>query len=161
MSLQATALVRGRTRTFDPFARVRRSLLGRNRPLAQMLAAGFISTCGDRLHQVALAALILGATNSMVSAGLVFVISTLPYALFGLPLGALIDRWDRRSTLIGADLVRAGLVVLIPFVAPISLPLVYALLFALACATMTFNPARQAVVPELVTADELGSANTL
>jgi MFS family permease len=76
--------------------RWRSSLLGRNRPLSRMLLAGLISRSGDRLHQVALAALVLGLTNSMVSAGLVFVVSMLPYALFGLLVGALVDRWDRR-----------------------------------------------------------------
>jgi len=159
MSSLAPAL--GRARPQRVLGRLRGSLLVRNRPLGRMLLAGFISTCGDRLHQVALAALILGATNSMASAGLVFVVSTIPYALFGLPVGALVDRWDRRKTMIGADLVRGVLVATIPLAAAVSLPLVYGLLFCLTCATMLFNPARQAAVPDLVEPDELQAANTL
>src|SRR5229473_3042891 len=126
-----------------------------------MPVAALVSTCGDRLHQVALAALVLGMTDSMASAGLIFVVSTIPYALFGLPVGALVDRWNRRTAMISTDLVRGLLVLGIPFAVVINLPLVYALLFCLTCASMVFNPARQASIPELVAADDLASANTL
>ncbi len=126
-----------------------------------MLLAGFISTIGDRLHQMAMAALILGMTDSMASAGLVFVVSTIPYALFSLPAGALVDRWDRRLTMVCADLVRGILVVLIPLAALVHLPLVYVLLFLLTCATLAFTPARQAMVPDLVAPEELSGANSL
>src|SRR6266852_874140 len=130
-------------------------------PLRRMLLAALVSTCGDRLHQVALAALVLGMTNSMAAAGLIFVVSTIPYALFGLPVGALVDRWNRRTAMISTDLVRGLLVLGIPFAVVINLPLVYALLFCLTCASMVFNPARQASIPELVAADDLASANAL
>ena len=140
---------------------LRNSLLGRNRGLARLLVASFISTTGDRLHQMAMAALILALTNSMVSAGLVFVVSMLPYALFGLVAGALVDRWDRRRTMVIADLVRGVLVATIPLAAMVSLPLVYLLLFALTCATIAFNPARQASLPDLVAPDDLQAANSL
>lgn len=126
-----------------------------------MLLAALVSTCGDRLHQIALAAVVLGITDSMVSAGLIFVVSTIPYALFGLPAGALVDRWDRRTAMIGADLFRGVLVLGIPVAIAINLPLVYGLLFCLTCATMVFTPARQAAIPDLVTVEQLSSANTL
>jgi MFS family permease len=141
--------------------RLRGSLISRNPALGRMLLAGFVSTSGDRLYQVALAALVLAMTNSMASAGLVFVISTLPYVLFGPIMGALVDRWDRRATMVYSDLARGLLVVLIPLAATISLPLVYVLLFMLTCATIAFTPARQSSVPDLVSAEELPAANTL
>src|SRR6266508_890768 len=158
MSSQAVVLP-GRRQALA--GRFRASLPGRHPALMRMLLAGFISSSGDRLHQVALAALILGMTNSMASAGLVFVVSALPYVMFGLLVGALVDRWDRRTTMVLADLVRGVLVILIPLAATISLPLVYPLLFALTCATIAFHPARQSSVPDLVGADELSSANSL
>jgi MFS family permease len=146
---------------FAPVDRPAGALIRRNPALRRMLLAALVSTCGDRLHQVALAALVLGMTDSMASAGLIFVVSTIPYALFGLPVGALVDRWNRRTAMITADLVRAVLVLGIPVAVVINLPLVYALLFCLTCATMVFNPARQAAIPDLVAAEELSSANTL
>jgi MFS family permease len=136
-------------------------LIRRNPAVRRMLLAALVSTCGDRLHQVGLAALILGMTNSMVAAGLVFVMSALPYALFGLPVGALVDRWDRRTAMIATDVVRGVLVLGIPVAALVNLPIVYGLLFCLTCATMIFQPARQAAVPDLVAVDEVASANML
>jgi DHA3 family macrolide efflux protein-like MFS transporter len=146
---------------FVPGARIGGTLVRRNAALRRMLLAALVSTCGDRLHQVALAALVLGMTDSMASAGLIFVVSTIPYALFGLPVGALVDRWNRRTAMISTDLVRGVLVLGIPFAVVVNLPLVYALLFCLTCASMIFNPARQAAIPDLVEPDDLSSANTL
>src|SRR5713226_6172062 len=160
MSSLAVAPARSAKR-LAPLDRLAGSLIMRNPALRRMLLAALVSTCGDRLHQVALAALVLGMTNSMASAGLIFVVSTIPYALFGLPVGALVDRWNRRITMITADLVRGVLVLGIPIAVVINLPLVYALLFCLTCASMVFNPARQASIPDLVAADELSSANSL
>jgi MFS family permease len=160
MSSLAVAPARS-VRRFLPVDRLGGSLVRRNSALRRMLLAALVSTCGDRLHQVALAALVLGMTNSMASAGLIFVVSTLPYALFGLPVGALVDRWNRRTAMFSTDLIRSVLVLGIPFAVIVSLPLVYALLFCLTCASMIFNPARQAAIPDLVEADDLSSANTL
>ena len=63
--------------------------------------------------------------------------------------------------MIAADVARGVLVLGIPLAAVVNLPLVYALLACLTCATMVFNPARQAAIPELVAAEDLSSANTL
>jgi MFS family permease len=135
------------------------ALLVRNRPLRLMFFAGLVSGFGDRLSLVAMAALILARTDSMLHAGLAFVVSTLPYVLFGLFAGTLVDRWDRRRCMVGADLVRIALVALIPFAAEASLTAVYALLFAATCAKMVFTPAQQAAVPDLVAKEDLLAAN--
>ena len=86
MSSQAVVLP-GRRQALA--GRFRASLPGRHPALMRMLLAGFISSSGDRLHQVALAALILGMTNSMASAGLVFVVSTLSEGRRGLNMATL------------------------------------------------------------------------
>lgn len=158
MSIQAASAPRSRWSTRGLLAE---SALARNADLRRILVAAFISSCGDRLHQVALATVILAMTNSLVSAGLVFAVSMLPYVLFGLPVGALVDRWDRRTAMVVSDLSRAAIVLALPIVAFISVPLVYPLLFALTCATMVFHPARQAAVPDLVDPDDIGQANIL
>lgn len=139
----------------------RKTLWGRNPALRAVLAASLVSTLGDRLHQVALAALVLAETGSLASAGLIFFVSTLPYVLFGLATGPLVDRLRPRTVLVGADLTRVLLVLGILAIAPLSLPLVYMLVFGVACMTMAFAPAQQAVVPLLVEGDELTSANAL
>ncbi|HLZ27520.1 MAG TPA: MFS transporter [Chloroflexota bacterium] len=137
------------------------ALGGVNGSVRRLVLASFLSTAGDRIHQVALVALVLSVTSSLADAGLVFVVSTLPYLLFGLVSGALVDHFDRKHTLLAMDLVRAVIVLLIPLAAATSLPMVFALLFLLTCASMVFNPAEQAAVPEFVTGDELTAANSL
>src|SRR5438132_12416272 len=138
MSSLAVAPARSVQR-FVPVARVGGSLIKRNSALRRMLLAALVSTCGDRLHQVALAALVLGMTDSMASAGLIFVVSAIPYALFGLPVGALVDRWNRRTAMISADLIRGVLVLGIPLEVGINLALVDELRLCLTCAAMGFS----------------------
>src|SRR6266567_1919010 len=134
---------------------------GLNGPVRRLLLASFLSTAGDRVHQVALVALILSVTGSLAQAGLVFIVSTLPYLLFGLVSGAIVDHFDRRRTLLTLDVARAAIVLAIPFAAGLSLPLVYPLLFLLTCCGMVYKPAEQAAVPELVKGEELIRANSL
>lgn len=136
-------------------------LAGVDPPFRRLLLASFLSAAGDRVHQVALVALIVGVTGSLAQAGLVFVVSTLPYLLFGLVTGALVDHYDRRRILVSMDVVRAVIVVVIPFAASVNLSLVYPLLFLLTCASLVFGPAEQASIPDLVNRAGLTRANSL
>jgi MFS family permease len=56
---------------------------------------------------VAYPLLVLAETHSPAKAGVVGFAQTLPYMLFYLPAGALVDRWDRKRTMVVADAVRA------------------------------------------------------
>jgi MFS family permease len=93
--------------------------------------------------------------------GLMLGITLLPAALFGLLAGVYVDRWNRRSTMIVADLVRAALVASIPFVARHGIGWVYAIAFVVSSVSLFFIPAKRASIPDLVPADELMAANSL
>jgi MFS family permease len=56
---------------------------------------------------VAYPLLVLAETHSPAKAGIVGFAQTLPYMLFYLPAGALVDRWDRKRTMIVTDAIRA------------------------------------------------------
>jgi MFS family permease len=73
--------------------------------------AGACGQLGDAFQFVALLwyAVVLGGPLGVMVARIA---TTLPALLFGLPGGLAADRWDRRRTLIAADLVRG--VVLVP-----------------------------------------------
>jgi DHA3 family macrolide efflux protein-like MFS transporter len=120
-----------------------------------------VSIVGDKINQVALLIMVYRATGSFAQMGLVFALTFLPAALFGLVSGPLVDRWDRRRTMIAADVIRAGLVIMIPFAAPLGLWTVYALAFASATVSLLFEPSRMALVPAVVEQDELMAANAL
>ena len=119
-----------------------------------------ISLFGDRIHQVALAFLILRATNSPIAVGGVFLVATLPNLLFSPIAGTLVDRWDHREVMIVSDLLRAGIVLLIPIAAVVNLWLVYPLVFLVTTVSIFFRPAKMAILPRLVASDDLVAANS-
>ncbi|HEV8639324.1 MAG TPA: MFS transporter [Chloroflexota bacterium] len=138
-----------------------RHLIVRNATVRRIVAAGLVSGLGDRLTTVALATLVLALTGSIAQTSLVYAASAAPYVLFGLVAGALVDRWDRRASMVRADLARAVLVLCIPWAAGVDAPLVYALVFGVTCARIVFVPSQQAIVPELVAPGDLTAANSL
>lgn len=86
----------------------------------------------------------------------------LPYLLFGLVLGALIDRVRRRPVMIASDLARAGLLCLIPLLwwsGHLSLPILLLLVAVLGTATLINDSASQAFVPRLIPSAALQSAH--
>ncbi len=121
----------------------------------------FVSMIGDKINQIAMAMMVYAVTGSMFQMGLMLGITLLPAALFGLLAGVYVDRWDRRRTMIWADLVRAGLVAVIPFVARFGIGWVYVIAFMVSSVSLFFIPAKRAIIPDLVPADELMAANSL
>ncbi|MEK6719239.1 MAG: MFS transporter [Chloroflexota bacterium] len=134
--------------------------LALNPSFSALWAGQLVSLLGDRIHQIALAFLVLGATNSAIALGAVFVAATLPNLLFGPIAGTLVDRWDEREVLIVSDLLRATIVILIPIAAIIQIWLVYPLVFLMTTVSIFFRPARISVLPRIVERDDLIVANS-
>lgn len=119
-----------------------------------------ISLLGDRLNQVALAVLVYAVTNSPLATGLVFLAATLPNIALGPIAGTFVDRWEHKRVLIASDLLRAALVVLIPFAALYDIVLVYPLVFLVTAVSLFFRPAKVAFLPRIVGTDNLMAANS-
>jgi DHA3 family macrolide efflux protein-like MFS transporter len=119
-----------------------------------------ISLLGDKIHQVALAFVVLNATDSAGAVGAVFLVATLPNLLFGPIAGTLVDRWDHREVMIVSDLLRAALVLLIPIAVVTNLLLVYPLVFLVTTVSIFFRPAKGAILPRLVSGDDLVAGNS-
>jgi len=123
----------------------------------------FCSQSGDRLTQLVLVALVAArASGSTLSLAKVLVITSLPALLLNPFAGAYVDRWDRKSTMIICDLLRAGVILLLPWLAgmPVILPF-YIGVFLLFAVGSFFVPARLAIIPDLVPSDQLAKANAL
>jgi MFS family permease len=133
-------------------------VLARNRNFSLLWMGQLISFFGDRIHQLALAFIV--APYGDLELGLTFAATVLPNVVLGPLAGALVDRWDRRRTMIICDLVRAGLVILVPFVITINIVLVYLIAFAVATVSLLFRPAKNAIIPTIVDEDELVTANS-
>jgi MFS family permease len=119
-----------------------------------------ISMFGDRLHQIALGALVYATTGSFMATGLVFLMAAIPNLFLGPIAGGFVDRWDQKRVMVVSDLLRALLVLLIPMAAAIDIVLVYPMALVVTCVSLFFRPARAAVVPRIVRPDDLLAANS-
>ena len=84
-----------------------------------------------------------------------------PSLLVGLVAGVFVDRYDRRRIMISADLLRAVLVFLIPFLVPSSIVWLYVMVMLTSTVGQFFDPAYESVLPELAPDEELAAANSL
>jgi MFS family permease len=133
--------------------------LARNRNFSLLWTGQLISFMGDRVHQIALAFLV-ETRHGALEVGLTFAATAVPNVVLGPLAGALVDRWDRRKTMIISDLLRGGLVLLVPVAININIGLVYLIAFAVATVSLLFRPAKNAILPQIVKDDELVTANS-
>lgn len=128
-----------------------------------LLAGQGLSALGDGVTFIALPLLVLQLTGSGLQMGVVGVLQMLPDLVVGLPAGALADRWDRRRMMFVSDLARAVLVGLIPLSLVLGLPtmgVVLAVVAPLNVMRVVFMAGFTGAVPNLVTRDQLGPANS-
>jgi MFS family permease len=116
---------------------------------------------GDRLAALAFPWLVFQTTGSALGTGAVFALYTLPWVLFGPFAGVVVDRVDKRRLMIVMDVLRAIVVLAVPYLAAHSLPTVYVLAFVIASLGVFFDPAKLSIVPEIVPEDRLMRANSL
>src|SRR6185369_1778010 len=76
--------------------------------------AQLVSTLGSAASSIVYPLLILALTDSPTAAGIASALRVVPYLLFAIPVGALIDRWDRKRVMIWCDLGRLVAVAWIP-----------------------------------------------
>ena len=81
--------------------------LRRNRDFVLLLTGRLLSTIGSQVTAIAYPLLVLAVTHSPAKAGFVGFAGLLPHAVFGLPAGVAVDRWNRKRVMIVADGVRA------------------------------------------------------
>ncbi len=134
----------------------------RNRNFMLLWLAGLISFGGDWAMLIALPVFIYDLTGSALATGGVFIALSLPRLLFGSLAGVFVDRWDRRRTMLVANLLSAAtLLLLLPVHSPDRLWLVYLVAFLHTGLSVFFMPAESALLPQLVPGDHLLHANAL
>src|SRR5437763_6608338 len=116
---------------FSSSSHFRRRPLG-GRPFALLLTSLAVSSCGDWIYNVALLALVFERTHSATLVALTTAARVLPIVLLGPLGGVMADRHDRRMLMIGADLVRAALMVALAASAAAGLPIILAPVIAAA-----------------------------
>ena len=122
----------------------------------------FISIIGDWVLFIALPFYTYSLTGSVMATGAMFIVSTLPRLLLGSVAGVFVDRWDRKRTMIIADLLRVLLILMLLLVKSRDwLWLIYVSACLESIVSQFFNPAKTAIIPLLVGEKDLLAANSL
>jgi MFS family permease len=77
----------------------------RQRNFVLLWFGGLVSMAGDWMLLVALPTYIYQLTGSALATGAMFTAGLLPNVLFGSAAGVFVDRWDRRRTMVVANLL--------------------------------------------------------
>jgi MFS family permease len=134
----------------------------RRRDFGLLWAGGLISEAGDWFLLVGLPVWVFQVTGSSLVTATVFLVGLLPSLVVGPLAGVLVDRWDRRRTLVAVSLAQAAF--LLPLLAVDGrdrLWIVYLVMAVEAALGQLNDPARNALVPSLVNRDDLVGANAL
>jgi predicted MFS family arabinose efflux permease len=132
-----------------------------NRDYMLLWSGQMISNIGSQISQLAFPLLILSLTGSAAQAGFAGALRALPYLFFSLPAGALIDRWDRKRTMILCDAGRALSLASIPVAYALgALTIVQLYLVSAIEGTLFvfFNIAEAACLPRVVPKEQLPAA---
>lgn len=132
-----------------------------NRDYMLLWSGQVVSNVGTQVSTLAFPLLILAVTGSPAQAGFVGALRALPYVIFSLPAGALIDRWDRKRTMILCDTGRALSLASIPVaLATGHLTIIQLYLVSLIEGTLFvfFNIAEAACLPRVVPKEQLPAA---
>lgn len=130
---------------------------------ALVWTASAISTLGDGVTLVAAPLLVSAVTDSpIVVSGAVFA-ATLPWLLFSLLSGGLVDRLDRRRVMVVVDWTRAGVIGVLGTAVALhrsSVPLLYAVMFLLGTGETLARAASMSILPAVVPPALLERANS-
>ncbi len=133
-----------------------------HRDLRLVLSAGLISLTGDWMLGIGLAYYVYALTGQTLASAMVLLVSFLPQLLLGSLAGVFVDRWDRKRTMITANLLLAvGLTPLLLVGGSDQVWIIYAVLAFEGTVELFFAPAEQALLPRLVSDEKLVTANAL
>jgi MFS family permease len=138
------------------------ALVRTNRDFRFLWTGQVVSLLGDWFNLIASAALISHLTHSGLAIGGLFVVRMLAPFLVSPLAGVLADRYNRKMLLIVADILR-GIIVLgfLTVRTPQQAWLLYVITAIQLAFSGVFFPARNAIIPNIVSRSELGAANAI
>lgn len=138
--------------------------LWRNRTFLVLWSGQLVSTLGSQTMLVATPLLVLALTGSPAQAGFVAALESVPYLLFGLLAGALMDRRNRKIVMLACDTVRFLVVGSVPLayaLGHLSMPQLYVVALAMGTCYVFFNIAEAASLPRVVPSAQLVQASAV
>ncbi|MGH7142246.1 MAG: MFS transporter [Candidatus Saccharimonadales bacterium] len=124
----------------------------------KLLVGQLISGLGDWLATFAFIAFIYALTGNATSVAFILILRLVP-PMFAAPIGGVLaDRMSRKTIMVTTDILRAAIILLVPFV---SLWFIYAIAFVHEFISLFFIPARDASIPQFAPKRSLETANGL
>jgi CRP-like cAMP-binding protein/sugar phosphate permease len=133
----------------------------RHRDFRLMWIGQLVQTAGTALTSLAASILVYRLTGSALSVGLMMMATAAPSLLVGLFAGVVVDRYDRKRIMVVTEIMRAVLVLLIPFLVPYSIVWLYVIVALTSAISQFYDPAHESVLPEIAPEEELAAANSL
>jgi MFS transporter, DHA3 family, macrolide efflux protein len=127
----------------------------RNRHFMALWFGQLVSFVGDYFEWLAIPLLVQSMTGSTLMVGLALISNSIPVLLLGPVAGVFVDRWDRKKTMIAADILRALLIlVCLTVQTPEQVWIYFVVGFAMSSISRFFYPALNASLPLIVKEEE-------
>lgn len=124
-----------------------------NRNFSLLWAGQLVSQIGNRLYLMALAWYFVNMLGDNQGLFVLFIISSLPYLLFGAFIGPLVERCDKKRLVIASDLINGVLVSLLVVTmrsGSVGSEAIFVICFLLNTVAMFFSPAVNSIMPDIV-----------
>ncbi len=135
--------------------------LWQNRDYLLLWAGQAVSILGTQLSQLAFPLLVLALTGSAAQAGFVAAARSVPWLLFALPAGALVDRWPRKVTMIlcsAGGAVALGSIALAYALGVLTIGQIVVVSFIEGTLALVFGLAESSALPQVVSREQLPAA---
>ena len=130
-----------------------------NRHFLSLWSGLLVSNLGDWISYVAMFAVVYQQTHSALAVVGLRLVHIVPELLFAPFAGVFVDRWNRKRTMVVAPLAVSLIVGSLVFAHPTAV--IFVAEFAITLGDMFFEPAFLAALPNIVSEEQLTSANTL
>jgi MFS family permease len=130
----------------------------RNRPFLLLWLSQVFTQIGGNMVLFGLTVIVLDTTQSNTAVSVLILSFLGPAVLLSAVAGVYVDRLDKRLVLVGTNLLRAGMFVLL-WALRDSLPLILLLNAIVSTITVFFAPAEASMIPRLVPRKQLVAAN--
>lgn len=140
---------------------VRSQPLWRNRDYLLLQGGQIVSFIGNQQQFMALPLLVLALTGSAVQAGIAVGLNTIAIIVVSPIAGALVDRWNRKTTMLLCDTGRMLVTLAIPlafWVHILTMSQIYAMVAVAGALGTIFSVANTAALPNVVSQEQLPAA---
>lgn len=131
---------------------------GLRAPFWTLFASSSTSNLADGIAQAALPLMAATLTRDPVLVSMLGALAFVPWLLFALPAGTLVDRINRRRAMALANGLRAavlGALATTALLGAVSIPLLYVVAFTLGTAETVYDSAARAMLPAVVRKQQL------